>query len=189
MYKLAAGLADALTARTSQDPTDFNSAWDTQTASDDVVIQDLKDMLGDASVLIATFKNGNTILEVVEVDRGDAPAYSGNTPTKSATASKTYTFNGWSPAITSSYKMTDNTTFTAQFTETPREYTITFQDYDESTVLGTESVAYGTVPEYTGETPTREGYTFTGWTPELASVTGNATYVATYVEATEPSES
>lgn len=190
MYKLINSYEDALIASTSQDPTDYNSAWDTQTSSDDIFIQGIKDVFDDVSVLIASFKNGNTLLTTVEVERGETPVYDGDTPTKASTASKTYTFSGWSPSLTN-YEMTSNTTFTAQFSEAAREYTITFKDYDETTVLETKQVAYGTTPEYTGEAPTREGYTFTGWTPTLAAVTGDATYVATYTEDTpaeEPTE-
>lgn len=36
------------------------------------------------------------------------------------------------------------------------------------------------MPIYDGETPTRAGGTFTGWTPEVSEVTGNITYTAEY---------
>ena len=49
------------------------------------------------------------------------------------------------------------------------------------TVLETdENVPYGTTPEYNSDTPTKTGYVFSGWDPEITSVTGDATYVATF---------
>jgi hypothetical protein len=48
-------------------------------------------------------------------------------------------------------------------------------------------VAYGEVPAYTGETPTRVGdaehtYTFSGWTPEITAVSGDAAYTAVFTD-------
>ena len=54
-----------------------------------------------------------------------------------------------------------------------------------TTVLETdENVPYGTTPSYDGETPTKPGYTFTGWDPEITEVTGDATYVAQFTVKT-----
>ena len=51
--------------------------------------------------------------------------------------------------------------------------------------MQTINVAYGTKPSYTGSTPTKAStdkyaYTFSGWTPTLATVTGVATYTAVF---------
>ena len=65
------------------------------------------------------------------------------------------------------------------------EYEITFKNYD-GTVLEKKKVLEGEIPEYTGtitpEKPSAGGYSyeFKGWEPELAAVTGPATYTATY---------
>ena len=66
---------------------------------------------------------------------------------------------------------------------TPINYTIKWES--DGTVIDTDSVAYGTLPSYTGSVPVKAEnamytYTFKGWTPEIAVVTGDATYVAEF---------
>ena len=64
-------------------------------------------------------------------------------------------------------------------------YTITWQNYD-GTVLEIDSdVQEGLMPTYDGATPTKESnaefsYIFSGWSPEISTVTGNVTYVAQF---------
>ena len=69
-------------------------------------------------------------------------------------------------------------------------YTVTFVDED-GTVLQTGQVAAGTIPTAPAA-PTKAGsgctvYTFAGWDREVVSVTGDATYTATYTESTSHS--
>ena len=76
-----------------------------------------------------------------------------------------------------------NITLYAQWTA--NTYIITFVDEDGITILQSSEVKYGQTPEYNGETPTKEStaefdYTFAGWTPQIANVTEEATYKATY---------
>ena len=130
-----------------------------------------------------TWKNEDgTVLETDEnVPYGTTPTYNGETPTKAADAQYTYTFTGWSPEIVA---VTGDATYTAQFTGTIRSYTINWIDGDGNT-LKTEQLDYGTTPSYTGATPTKTAtaqysYIFTGWSPEIASVSGNASYVAQF---------
>ena len=125
-----------------------------------------------------------TVLETDEnVTYGTDPEYNSETPTKAGDAQYSYTFTGWSPAVDT---VTGDITYTAVFEETVNQYTITWKNWD-GTELKTEQVPYGTTPVYSGETPTREGnaqysYTFTGWTPEITAVTGNAEYTAQFQE-------
>ena len=106
-------------------------------------------------------------------------------PFRLATAEATYTFVGWEPELTA---VTEDATYTAVYEATPQVYTVTWLDYDGSE-LAVQELAYGEVPAYPNEaTPSRADtaeatYTFTGWNPELTSVTQNASYTAVY-EAT-----
>ena len=138
-----------------------------------------------------TWKDGdNNVLKTETVTHGTTPVYSGDTPTKTATAQTAYTFNNtWSPAITAA---TADTVYTAQFDESVRTYTVTWKNYD-GTVLETDTVPYGSAPSYDGETPERpaEGsttYAFSGWSPQITSqttITGDTTYTARFSTNTQ----
>ena len=60
-------------------------------------------------------------------------------------------------------------------------YTITWVDYNDTVLETDENVIYGTLPSYDSANPTREGYLFTGWTPEVEGACMDQTYKATYV--------
>ena len=69
-------------------------------------------------------------------------------------------------------------------------YTITFKNYDNS-VLQSSTLAYGTVPAYFGETPTKPSddqysYSFKGWTPLIEIVTKDAVYTAEFNSSVLP---
>ena len=59
--------------------------------------------------------DGST-LKTEQVNCGETPSYSGETPTKASDGKYNYTFSGWSPAITT---VSGNVTYTAEFTKTP----------------------------------------------------------------------
>ena len=61
----------------------------------------------------------------------------------------------------------------------PTYHTIRF--LSEGIVLQESILAYGEVPVYFGEEPTKTDYKFVGWTPDIAPVTGDADYVAKFV--------
>ena len=71
-----------------------------------------------------------------------------------------------------------------------QKYTVTYTDGVDGEVIFNDQVYYRksgeNTPPFRGTTPTRTGYVFTGWNPEVAgTVTGNATYTAVW-EAAQP---
>ena len=54
---------------------------------------------------------------------------------------------------------------------------------DDGTILEADGdVPSGTIPTYDGAEPTKEGYTFDKWSPDVTAITDNAVYTATYIE-------
>ena len=130
-----------------------------------------------------TFKNGETVLQTSTIEYGAIPEYTGETPTKAEDAQYTYTFSGWNPAITA---VTGNATYTATFAQTAKTYTLTWDVNGGNTLTGdytTGTVAYGTTITKPAD-PTREGYTFAGWSPAVAATmpAANTTYTAQWEE-------
>ncbi len=131
-----------------------------------------------------TWKNGDEIIYSEDLLFGTVPAYDSakyGVPAKESTAAEDYTFAGWDPEINI---VTGTVTYAAQFTATPREYTVLWKNHDGST-LATDTVAYGKTPAYTGVTPVKDDdaqytYTFTGWDPAIEAVTGDAVYTAQF---------
>ena len=74
---------------------------------------------------------------------------------------------------------------TVIYSEEIQTFTVQWLNYD-GTLLETDTVAYGSIPEYNGEIPVREStddeyvYTFTGWDPETSEVKENISYTAQF---------
>lgn len=134
-----------------------------------------------------TWKNyDGTILEIDKrVKEGDIPSYDGLTPTKESNEMYNYTFSGWSPEIS---EVTCDTTYIANYLENKREYTVTFVNYDEST-LDEDVVYYGETAEYEGENPYKEGnefideYTFVGWDISLDNISSDEIATAQFIDS------
>ena len=137
------------------------------------------------------FWNGETELQQDYLEYGSMPKYEGETPTKEATAQYTYTFKGWDPAIG---EVKDNVGYQAVFEPTTNKYKISFVNGDDdATVISANEYEYGTlIADIAPANPTmvdpagQVTYIFDGWSPEFdeeTSVTGAATYTATYKTA------
>ena len=124
--------------------------------------------------------NGTAFAEQVKTaDYGAAtPAFEGE-PTRTG-----YTFAGWNPEVAKT--VTDSVTYTAQWTI--NSYTVTYEDGVNGAAFAEQvkTADYGSAtPAFEGE-PTRTGYTFAGWNPEVAeTVTDNVTYTATWEKRTD----
>ena len=128
---------------------------------------------------ITWLNEDGTLIDTTTVSYGTMPTH--EAPTKAADVQYTYTFSGWTPALVA---VTGPATYKATFTAKLNEYLVTFLDAD-GTELQKSMVPYGTVPAYTGQTPTKAAdaqytYSFAGWDKEIAAVTGPVTYTATY---------
>ena len=104
-------------------------------------------------------------------------------PTREADAQYTYTFKSWTPEVK---MVTGDAVYTAVYDKEVNKYTIKWVNWDGSEVRTDTEVAYGTELEVP-EDPTRAAdaqytYTFKSWTPEVKTVTGDATYQATYTK-------
>ena len=109
-----------------------------------------------------TWKNGDTVLKTEELEYGTKPEYTGEIPTKAGDEQYNYEFNGWTPEIAA---VTGDAEYTARFTETPNEYTITF-DTDGGTEIPAIKQGYGTAITAPAD-PTKTGHTFAGWDKEI----------------------
>lgn len=141
-------------------------------------------------VRYVTFMNGDATLYVKPVATGDDCVNvltKGliTTPKKESTVDKVFTYSGWAATDGGEVDenvlkaVTENKSVYAAYTEAVRYYTITYYDSDGTTVLKTESLAYGATPGYI---PEKDGFSFNGWTPALATVRGDASYTAQWVE-------
>lgn len=122
-----------------------------------------------------------TVLQSSEVPYGTVPTYDGKMPTKKSDAQNEYSFAGWNKEIVA---VTENATYTAKFNAGVNSYLVIFKNSDGS-VLQQEEVAYGTMPVYNKEMPTKfedEHYTyaFAGWSPKVSAVKGYTEYVAQF---------
>ena len=119
-----------------------------------------------------TWKNENG--DVLETDQnvayGTVPTYNGATPTKAADAQYTYTFKGWTPAVS---EVKGNVTYTASYIRYIRYYRVTWYEADGSIRGNDPRVAYGAniwdmTESYTPTPPTKAAdaqytYTFDHW--------------------------
>ena len=129
--------------------------------------------------------------DTTTVAKDDMPVHANGSKTD---ADYDYTFTGWSPALTPA---TCETTYTAQFTATPKtgttECTVTWYDADGTTVLASTTCAVGSVPAAPDIVPVKASdetysYTFKEWVAVSGvdadgKLTGDAAFKAAYTAA------
>ena len=126
----------------------------------------------DGTTLQTTTPAANTAAAVV------LAGYTAGTPTKPALADIAFEFAGWTPMVVDANA---DAIYTATFTEHLITYTITWKNYDGTTLL-VQDVTPNTVPQYTGATPVHadDSYGFIGWSPTVVAATENKEYVAQF---------
>ncbi|MBQ9295837.1 MAG: InlB B-repeat-containing protein [Paludibacteraceae bacterium] len=129
---------------------------------------------------LITFRNDDgTVLKSEEVEYGMLPIVPA-TPTKESTVQYNYEFAGWTPTVT---LVSQAATYTATYNSSVREYLVTFLN-DDNSIISMQSCKYGSYPTIPS-TPTKNAtaeysYTFAGWTPNIAAVSGDVTYKAMF---------
>ena len=126
-----------------------------------------------------------------EFEGNAVPEHKGDAPVKAETAQYTFAFAGWMDVEGTKYPdgtklpaVTESTTYTAYYTETVKEYKITWQGTDGETLYQVD-VAYGDTPAYDSAKGGELGdkcHTLS-WTPEIVAVVGDATYKAVLTES------
>lgn len=132
------------------------------------------------------YDSDGTFLSAEDVK--DGTNAQGFTPTKTSTVQYNYTFMGWSTTKGSTTAetgvlndITADKSLYAVFSQSLRTFTVYF--YNGSTLLQTaENVQYGGTATYTGETPTKDGFTFSGWQPSNVNITADTSCYAQFVE-------
>ena len=126
--------------------------------------------------------DGTTVLkEAVAYDYG-TPAASIKLPTdpvRTPDGQYTYTFCGWTPALSD---VSEDAVYTATYTSDKPTYTIRWL-HDDGTLVNTTQVERGDVPVHAGPakpSTAQHHYLFAGWSPTPVAATADATYTATY---------
>ena len=124
-----------------------------------------------------TWKNDDgTTIDTTTVEYGQTPTHAD--ASKVADETYTYEFAGWDPSVAN---VSGPATYTATFTPTYIDYTITWTDH--SGTVKTETLHYDATPTAPAADPAQyveNGLIYTGTWPTPATVTADATYAAVY---------
>ena len=126
-------------------------------------------------------------LGTTTVEYGEMPSH--DDPVKAADTQYTWSFSSWEPALA---PVKENTSYTAVFSPTVNQYTVTFVDEDGTTVLleakkyasGTKAADITRPEDPVKPATAGQSFTFKGWKPEIADVTEDAIYQAVYTNST-----
>mgnify|MGYP002852913246 CR=1 FL=1 len=138
-----------------------------------------------------TFRDYDGVLLLSEEVTGGSQPTPPADPARETTAQYTFAFNGWTSSAGSYGReealpvVTADITYTADYTQTTRSYTITWKNGDGST-LKTERLDYGITPSSPDETPTKKSssiaveYNFDYWYPAITAVKADQTYTPSF---------
>lgn len=130
---------------------------------------------------VTWLENENVILYIDTVAYGTMPEFLGEPPKKGwQWAKHTYTFKGWTPEIK---PVTGDIAYTAVFDSTVRIFAVTFINGESK--LQEDSLSYGEIPKYKGDTPTKKStdlysYEFIGWSPKIGPVEKDMEFFAVF---------
>lgn len=131
----------------------------------------------DGTEIKSYITDGDEEVEVAySVTYGTQAEFLGSNPTREPDIDYTYSFTGWTPALG---PVKSNVTYTATYVQQPRKYTIIFTE-EGGKEIERQFLLHNDVP-VCENVPTRTGFTLQ-WEPEVAAVTGDATYRATWLE-------
>ncbi|MCQ2560863.1 MAG: S-layer homology domain-containing protein [Clostridia bacterium] len=139
-----------------------------------------------------TWQGGDAAPLTVTANYGDPVTVpDGFTPVKNRTAEFSYVFTGWSPEVNGSSIVTGDASYAPVFDAIRNKYSVTWKNYDGSVLETDENVPYGDMPQYDGAEPEKPeddtyNYVFTGWSPDVSAVTGNAVYTAVFTDEEKP---
>ena len=147
-----------------------------------------------AGSLTVTFKDwqGEVIQTITNVPAGSTPMYTGGNAAlkRESTAAADYEFDKWVQEDDNTKLLgpvETDTVYVPVYTETARLYTVIFLNWNGD-VLAEEQVPYGASALALAPTATKEDgrhtYAFTGWLPDLGSIT-KTTYAVAQFEATD----
>jgi len=128
------------------------------------------------------FRNyDDSFLWTTKVYFGEDAQYGGGEPTRKEDQRYTYAFSAWDLPLTG---IKANTVFHAQYFETAKFYKAIFQNYDHRNLF-VDSVPYGGIPTYEGETPKRPqddqySYVFKDWDKPLDPLVEDTVFTATF---------
>ena len=135
-----------------------------------------------------TFKGDEgTVLSTQKVNENEK-VVEPQVPTKDSSAQYDYVFDGWyngEDKWSFDTVVTKNLELTAKFTGNVRAYLVKFVDED-GTVLKEETLEYGQIP-VAPTAPIKDAtveykYEFSGWDKNIAAVSGETVYTATYLQ-------
>ena len=116
-----------------------------------------------------------TTITTYSVPYGTQAEWLSTNPTREKSEDYTYTFTGWSPALS---KVTSDVAYTATYLQDTIKYTVIFVQ-DGGVEIERHLLARNEFP-VCKNVPTRTGYILE-WSPALAAVTDNQTYTATWL--------